>query len=209
MYFTNQNQRHIIGRNNFPRTQIASPILSMAPRFYHTTNVNTKPVVPEKIVETPPQQKKMKWGGPTWIMFHTIAQKVKEESFYTKRLELLNIINMICTNLPCPDCAKHASQYMAGINFNTIQTKEHLKIMLFNFHNIVNARKGFPLFKYEDLDTKYNNANLVQILNVFMVHFEDKHKSIRMIADDLHRARMASYLKTWFIKNLNHFEGFE
>jgi hypothetical protein len=165
----------------------------------------TKKEVKINTPEEPPKKKSMKWGEPTWFLFHTLAHKVKDEDFPTIRKDLINIIYTICTNLPCPDCAKHATEYMNNINFNTIQTKEQLKNMLFVFHNTVNSRKNFPIFPREELDAKYSRANTINIIKNFMVHFENKHKSIRMISDDLHRARIANNLKQWFSGNMTHF----
>jgi len=154
----------------------------------------------------PPEKKKgMKWAQPTWFLFHTLAEKVREESFPIIRTELLNIIYTICCNLPCPDCANHAKAYMDGVNFDSIQTREHLRIMLHRFHNTVNQRKGYPQFPYEDVATKYSTANTVNIIHYFMPFFEDKHASLRMIADDLHRGRIAIQMKAWFNKNIGHF----
>jgi hypothetical protein len=39
-----------------------------------------------------------------------------------------------------------------------------------------------------------------------MPFFEDKHANIRMIADDMHRARVALQLKAWFNKNIGCFD---
>lgn len=150
--------------------------------------------------------KKMKWGEPTWFLFHTIAEKVKSEYFSQIRKELFEIIIIICRNLPCPDCAEHATTYTNNINFNNIQTKEQLKDMLWTFHNSVNQRKMFPQFPREELDSKYSNANTIAILKNFMVHFQDKHASIRMIANDFFRNNIAEQLKKWFNNNIQYFD---
>ena len=150
--------------------------------------------------------KKMKWGEPTWYLFHTLAEKVKDEHFAIIREGLLNTIYSICANLPCPDCAEHASAYLNGINFKTIQTKDQLKKLLFMFHNIVNAKKGFPLFPIHELDTKYSQMNLIHVIYTFMPYFQDKSKSIRMIANDFHRSRLAVQLKKWFNSNIRFFD---
>jgi hypothetical protein len=149
--------------------------------------------------------KKMRWGEPTWFLFHTLAEKVKEDRFLQIRMELLNVINTICNNLPCPNCAQHASEYMNNLNFNAIQTKQQLKHMLFVFHNEVNKRKGVPLFPETELDAKYSTANLLPILQTFMHHFEDKHYGYRMMASDFSRSNIAANLKQWFAKNINSF----
>lgn len=155
--------------------------------------------------EERPVKKPMKWGEPTWFLFHTLAEKVKDESFNLIRKELLDVIYTICANLPCPTCASHATKHMNGINYSTIQTKQQLKDMLFSFHNTVNSKKQYPLFDYANLDAKYSAANTIAIIQNFMVYFQDKHASIHMIANDLHRRRIANILKAWFNENIVHF----
>jgi hypothetical protein len=149
---------------------------------------------------TDPNKKSMKWGAPTWFLFHTLAEKVKPEYFPEIRKELLNIIYTICTNLPCPYCAKHATQYLNNINFNTIDTKDALKFMLHRFHNEVNRRKNVPEFPIDQLSAKYSVANTINIIHYFMPYFEDKHRNMKLIADDLHRSQVAMQLKAWFNK---------
>ncbi len=148
----------------------------------------------------------MRWAPPTWFLFHTLAEKVHEDSFPEIRRDLLSIIYTICCNLPCPDCANHARAYMDAVNFDTIQTKDHLRLLLHRFHNEVNKRKGYPEFPLSEVTPKYAAANTVAIIHYFMPFFEDKHYSIRMISDDLFRQRIASQLKAWFNKHIGHFE---
>jgi hypothetical protein len=152
-----------------------------------------------------PKKKPMKWGEPTWFLFHTLAEKVKEDMFAQIRVDLLNIIYTICNNLPCPDCANHATEYLNKINFKSIRTKEQLKNLLYVFHNEVNARKGYPLFPRSELDEKYSKSITVRIVQNFMVHFEDKYTSIRMIARDMYRNRISIQLKQWFNSNIHLF----
>lgn len=161
--------------------------------------------VSQNVIASVNSQKKMKWGEPTWFLFHTLAEKVKDEDFQYIRLELLNIIVTICKNLPCPDCANHASEYMKKVDFNSIRKKQDLKLMLFKFHNVVNQKKHFPMFSIDELDSKYSNANLVNIIHTFMFYFQDKSHSIRMIANDLYRSRVADQLKIWFNNNIQYF----
>jgi hypothetical protein len=158
------------------------------------------------VVNENPNKKPMKWGEPTWFLFHTLAEKIKPEYFKEIRIELLNLIYTICTNLPCPNCAKHAIEYLNSVNFNTITTKDNLQMMLYKFHNEVNKRKNFPEFPFEELIPKYSRANTVNIIHNFMPHFEDRTGSVRLIADSLHRSRVALQLKAWFNKNIGCFE---
>lgn len=150
--------------------------------------------------------KPMKWGQPIWFLFHTLSHKVKEESFPKIRVELLNHLYNICNNLPCPTCASHAVEYLNGVNFNSIQRKEDLKYLFFSFHNSVNERKGFSIFPYSELNEKYENAVTKNIIYYFIQAYQDKHKSIHMIANDMYRARQVIVLKEWFNANIQHFD---
>jgi len=205
MLFTNPrtNQSYIYGN-----VQIQNKNIALMPQQFNKvrqiiTN-SAEPVVPEAPAELK-RPKSMKWGEPTWFFFHTIAEKVKEEKFDIIRKELLNLVYSICANLPCPDCASHASEYMNGINFNTIKTKQNFKDLLFTFHNAVNEKKGFEKFPYDKLDEKYSKAVFVNIVQNFLMHFQNKHSSIHMIANDLHRSRVVEQVKTWLQENIIHF----
>ena len=151
------------------------------------------------------KQKPMKWGEPIWFFFHTIAEKVKNESFPYVKQDLLNIIYKVCVNLPCPMCANHAVEYMNKINFNAIQTKDQLKDVLFVFHNSVNVRKNFPVFMRKDLDEKYSRANTIKIIQNFLNVFQYKNSNMHMIANNMHRTNVANDIKGWFNTNIQHF----
>ena len=169
---------------------------------------NIQPIINQPLIQAIPTQPvvgKVKWGEPTWFLFHTLSCKIYEDSFLTIRYELLNNVYAICTNLPCPDCAAHAKSYLDGINFSTIKTKDDFKKLLFNFHNSVNLRKGYPLFEYTELDAKYNLAITNNIIVNFMSHFSDKSRSIKLLATDLHRSLLCEVLKKWFNSNIQHF----
>lgn len=155
----------------------------------------SKPYV-ERVEETI-IQKRILWGEPFWNLFHVLAEKVKESEFPKIRKELLNIIYTICTNLPCPDCTQHAVQYLNGINFNHIQTRDQLKDMLYHFHNAVNARKGYPLFPRDELDPRYTKAVFIPNVERFLYFFKLRHHSVRLMADDLHRQRLAKQIAEW------------
>ena len=187
-----------------PGNQMSVPFSILSAGRIHTRNmITTQTIISNKPpVVVDPAHKKMKWGEPIWNLFHVLAEKVKESEFPRIRSELLNVIYTICSNLPCPDCANHAIQYLNDIHYKNIQTKEQLKNMLFRFHNEVNARKLFPLFPREQLEEKYSKYALHPVLYQFMAVFQDKHKSIRMIADDFHRTKIAQNLKQWFNDNI-------
>lgn len=149
----------------------------------------------------------IKWGEPFWNLFHVLAEKIDEKYFHNIRTEILNVIYTICSNLPCPECTKHAVNYLNNINFNTIHTKEDLKVMLFNFHNNVNMRKQYPLFPRHILEEKYSCANTLNTVNMFLHEFSRKQKSFHLISDNMQRKQQQQYLHTWFQQNIHMFQA--
>lgn len=161
----------------------------------------TQPEIPAT-----PNAKPMKWGEPTWFLFHTLAEKVKEEEFPQFRMELLKTIYLICSALPCPECAKHASDYLNGINFNAIATKDDLKTLLYTFHNAVNARKKYAMFAREELSTKYAGANTLKIIQNFMVNFSpSQNKTFSLDVNKHYRQMVYGQLVIWFNENIHMF----
>jgi hypothetical protein len=152
-----------------------------------------------------PTQKPMKWGQPVWFFFHTVAEKIKDECFHIVKNDLLNIVYTICSNLPCPTCASHATEYLNKINFNAIQNVDQLKDLFFVFHNSVNVRKNFPVFLRKDLDEKYSKANTINIIQNFFNTFLYKNSNMHMIANNMHRIRTVNFIKEWFNNNIQYF----
>ena len=161
------------------------------------------PIVVPKINNDIPK-KEMKWAGPTWLILHTLAEKVDESRFSEVRVGLLNTIYTICTLLPCPICATHAKKYLDGINFDTISNKEDLKRLLFEFHNTVSKEKNLPLLDYDQIKM-YETAITIKVIQNFMFFFSKKSGSIRLISDDLHRTRTIVGMKEWFNDNIKYF----
>ena len=148
--------------------------------------------------------KPMRWGAPTWFFFHTLAEKVRDDQFPLIRVPLLNMVSNICANLPCPDCAKHAREYMSKINFNAIQTKNDFINLFFVFHNTVNERKGFPIADRTELD-QYKQYSFTSVIGNFMYFFENRHMSPRLMADDFARRHAAVNIKKWLSDNIRYF----
>jgi hypothetical protein len=182
--------------------RLSRPIQMTAPK---QSSSNIIYVNIENNPQTSVSTKKITWGEPIWFLFHTLANKVKETAFLKVKTELLNIIFLICTNLPCPDCANHATRYLQGINFDAISTKDQLKDMLFNFHNSVNMKKGVSVFPRDQLDTKYDAAITVNIVNNFYHNFDKSSNNQKMAANGFHRTRTIQKMKTWIANNANYF----
>ena len=159
--------------------------------------------VPPPMVE----KKVMKWGEPTWTLFHVLAQKIDEKHFSQLSKELFDLIKTICHTLPCPDCAMHATQYVSKVNWSGIRSKRELISVLWEFHNEVNKRKGYAVFPFEKLELTYGGRNTVEVIRVFMYYYEDKNSKgpNSAIASKFHRQRVASRLKVWFNQNIQAF----
>ena len=163
----------------------------------------TQSVTAPKPVEPGP---KILWGPAIWYMLHTTAEKIKEESFSMLKQDLLMHIRSICSNLPCPNCSMHAVTYLKNVDYTKINTKEDLKRMLFLFHNDVNKRLKKKEFTYSELNDKYARGDYTKILNVFFKYFEDKHKTVHMLSNDMFTQRVSRKIRQWILTNRQHFD---
>ena len=145
------------------------------------------------------------WGPCTWILFHTLAEKVKEETFHLIKTELLNMIIAICHNLYCPECTAHAKNKLKTLRKDKILVKEDLKKVLWSFHNSVNVRTKKKIFTYEELNEKYKNEKLVNVINKFLEIWNMKNTNPNMIADNFHRKKVVSEFKKWIQVNKEKF----
>jgi len=192
-YNTIQNKRQSM-IFEFKNSQFTRPLMPVS---------KSQPAPPP--VQTDVSVPKMKWGKPIWTFFHVTAEKIKPEYFHLVIREYLQYIVLICNILPCPICTQHASEYMRSINLNNIKTKDDLINLFFTFHNIVNIRKGYPVYLKENIPA-YNQMNTVTVIKQFMVAFEDRSRAMKLMADDLARARIVEKLKMWINGNIQYFE---
>lgn len=145
------------------------------------------------------------WGAATWILLHAMAEKVcggDAVQFARRREDILNVVFMICTNLPCPDCSEHAKKYLLNAQYmRTVATREDLRELLYRFHNAVNARKNKPIYSHDELLQRYATANWPNVVQNFFQHFSDKSKNTRYLATEMFRDRLILKLRTWFTEN--------
>ena len=143
------------------------------------------------------------WGPPTWILFHTLTEKLSDEGFNNVGLSLFNYIKRICNNLPCPDCAQHATQFLSKVNISNIKSKTDLKNLIYIFHNMVNKRKNKPMYNVNDLE-KYKNINTIEKYNNFVAHFKTKG-NMKLLADSFQRRILLNDFKKWMMFNIKFF----
>jgi hypothetical protein len=184
-------------------SQLKKP--SMIFEFKNSMPIRPPPPPKPQVMVVENTTPKMRWGRPIWTFFHVTAEKIKPEFFGIVIREYFNYIVLICNILPCPICSQHASEYMRSININNIKTKDDLINLFFNFHNVVNVRKGYPVLAKNSIPA-YNQLNTVSVIQQFMVAFEDKSRSMKLMADDIARARIVAKLKFWINGNIQYFE---
>ncbi len=148
---------------------------------------------------------KMKWGKHIWTFFHTMSQKIKPEYFHLIKNDFIGFIVKICNTLPCPVCSQHASEYMRSINFHNIRSKEDFIQLFYVFHNTVNVRKNYEIFRQDQL-SMYQYATTDAEIKNFFVAYEDKTRAFKLMADDMSRLQIANDIKNWLNSNLQYFE---
>ena len=144
------------------------------------------------------------WGPPIWTLFHTLAEKVKEDHFNKIGMELFMKIKQICQYLPCPDCSNHANQFLAKVKPETISNKYDFKSMLFFFHNLVNKRKNKKLYNFDNIEV-YKDKNIIQCFNNFINAYTVKG-NMKLLADTMQRQHIMNGLKKWLQENIDCFE---
>ena len=143
------------------------------------------------------------WGTPTWLLFHSLAEKVNEEKYKKHYMVVWNFIKQICGSLPCPYCKQHAVSYVNSISISEINTKNKLINRLFVFHNDVNVRTGKPK-KNNVVLYKYKSANLNKILELFKSRFFVSYIGRRHFDDWVKNKTKESTIEFWnfYVKNL-------
>lgn len=140
--------------------------------------------------------KKKDWGNSVWLLFHTLAHKLKPE--YKNEVPILfSHINSICNNLPCPDCQEHATTFLSRINVKAVtSSREALIQFLFIFHNTVNKRINTPQFPIESLNEKYSKANTRNIVSHFIAIMKSNMNNEKLMMNSFRRQNyMNSFIK--------------
>ena len=144
------------------------------------------------------------WGPSTWIFMHTLVAKIKESSFPLISPHLILVLIQICNNLPCPECAQHSKEFWGKVKTANIKTKADLINLVFVFHNMVNKRKQYNPFKYDNLKY-YETRNIIETYNSFARNFTTRG-NMNLINESFHRNRMLASLRSWMMSNVIHFD---
>jgi hypothetical protein len=145
------------------------------------------------------------WGPCVWYLFHTLAHKAVPANFNEIKDDLIQYIQRICANLPCPECTQHATEYMktnARI-IAQISTKEHLQYFLVDFHNTVNSRKQKPKFTYEEANNKYKLAKTYDVVQYFFRIYGERSSggNLKMFTNGFQKQILLSDFSAWMVRN--------
>ena len=143
------------------------------------------------------------WGIKTWIFFHTICEKLKDESFDIIGIQLFDYIKKLCGFLPCPECSLHSKAFFLKIPNTKIKTKDNLINALYIFHNSVNLRNNKPEFSTSNLVT-YKQINLIDSYNNF-ARVYNTNGNLKLLTDSFNRTRLIREFKKWLMINIKHF----
>ena len=145
------------------------------------------------------------WGRYTWVLFHLIAGKIKNEHFAQEINNIKKIIYDICRHLPCPHCRGHAIKHLSqSTEFRKINSKETLKMFLFNFHNIVNKQTNRKIYNVEIL-AQYNNVSFTQTFNGWLKYFRVYLIDPYNLKEETDRRKMKLLVKDYFTKSFSKY----
>lgn len=138
---------------------------------------------------------KAQWGFVTWTYLHTLAASIPENAYPALKTDLLAHIKAICSCLPCPICAKHASEYVQNLQLSHIPTKKALGDVLCAFHNTVNHRTQKKIFPSSQLGI-YSQLNLNYVYRMFAVEMA-KPGDARLMTSSMVRRMVMQRLARW------------
>ena len=146
------------------------------------------------------------WGSITWEFLHVNAEKIKDSEYQNEKAQILKNIKNICSNLPCPECKKHAGEFMKRVTVQHIKEKVDLQNLLFNFHNEVNIRTNKKKVDKEVL-SKYSKYNFKDLLQNFFYIFSKPVHSNRLMMDSLNRNFFMKELLNYYKNNINKYNN--
>jgi hypothetical protein len=148
--------------------------------------------------------KKQEWGNAVWLLFHTLAEKIKPE-YKEELIILVSHISSICNNLPCPECQSHASRTMNSINKSFIsQSREHLIDFLWKFHNEVNKFTKSSFYPKESLSI-YERSITINVINNFINIMSKVANNQKTMLFGFHRALYMKQFISYIQQNMHKY----
>ena len=148
--------------------------------------------------------KKAEWGPLTWKVLHCITIKIKDEEFPMERKHLIKMITNICSNLPCPQCASHATGMIRKYRLDNVKTKSDLIKFVYLMHNTVNKRLKKPKYSFENIE-HYNKYNIKDVLTDYFNKNVNGRYGEKMMLYSYHRKIFLKQFYDYFRQNIYKF----
>jgi hypothetical protein len=145
--------------------------------------------------------KKSVWGPLYWYTLHCLVIHIQDEYFESERNNIINTINSIITNLPCPTCKQHAMAMFKRRKLNKIMNKDDLINELYLMHEEVNKRLNKKSFTYDEHIALYQRMSPLKIFKMFIdMNVKDKI-SINMLTSKFHLKIFCESFRKYMMSN--------
>jgi hypothetical protein len=141
----------------------------------------------------------MSWGPPFWVFFHALAANLVNDTYIRVKDKLMYHFKNLCSTLPCPDCAEHATAYLAKCP--TPPTVDDFANFLWKFHNTVNIRTRKRILSLEQLNM-YKNAPIFHLYKCFKQSYTKTTYNPKMIIHNMQKQQNINAFHEWSMKHL-------
>ena len=149
--------------------------------------------------------KKKEWGPIIWNFLHTLSFKIHDETFESQKKNLITIVRLTFSSLPCPYCSQHALNLLKKINIKYINSKDSFIDFIYIFHNEVNKKLKKKMFSKKLLEEKYKNKNFANILNEFIQVYNYKSSNIRFNLTIFNNKKICNKIISIILSNKSHY----
>ena len=143
------------------------------------------------------------WGPAVWTLFHTLIEKINDQAYPMLFQQLFLHFQKICKFLPCPECSRDATNFLAKTKLNNLKNKNDFKNLFYIFHNYVNSKKKKQLFNFININI-YKNFNIINVINKFIINYNTKG-NMNLISDSFQRQFVIKDFKKWISYNMKAF----
>ena len=148
--------------------------------------------------------KKAEWGPLVWKVLHCMTIKIKDEEFQNERENIIQMISGICSNLPCPQCATHASGLIKKHKLRDVKSKIDIIKFIYLMHNQVNKRLKKQIYSFEKIE-EYEHFNMKSLLNdYYNMNLKAKYNE-KMMLHSYHRKTFMKKFCDYFRNNISKF----
>lgn len=150
--------------------------------------------------------KREEWGPIIWKVLHCLTIKIKDDCFHNIKSNLIDTIQSIFSNLPCPYCSSHALLLFRKYNVKKINEKNILIKALFVIHNEVNKKLKKKELSYDIIDT-YNNYDTKVVCVEYINAMNKSNYSERMMLYNFKKKQFINNFIKFIKSNINKFEN--